>query len=169
MTFRKILLLILLNVCLLGACGSNEKKDHSGANKHINTFKNDKLVTKNVTVKIKEMFIINNRVSNKKEIVFEFEIKRTGGKQIVPTTFFLSNFYIEQDSKQLVTGFAANTMTKYDKSVDNGQRVVKSGQTLESIISYELEGEQSVKIQAFEKSKNIDLSSLKTVNHPVKP
>jgi len=153
--------LILLSMLILSSCGHNT--EHSKGE-----FQNNVLVTNNATVKIKEIFIIDNKESEKREVVFKFEIKRTGSKQVVPSTFFLANFNIEQGSEQLVTGFGANTIRKFDELVVNNHKVVKSGETVEGIISYELENRKKLKIKASREYETLDVTSLKRYDYAAK-
>lgn len=107
---RRLLGLVLASTLILGACSAGDKKMNSDNKSSVDEnkaqFKNDTLVLDQAVLKIKDVFLINdkdNKKSNKKLIAFKYEVKsKVDDDKITATNVWIASMSATQDSKNTV-------------------------------------------------------------------
>ncbi|UXS21215.1 DUF5067 domain-containing protein [Staphylococcus delphini] len=177
---KRLTLLLFTSLLVLSACGNNKKeevtKQETKVNENKPQFTNDTLVIDDAVLKIKDTFIINDKDSGKKSIVFKYEVKSKSGREnVVPNTIFMAGFTVLQDTEnsiaELDTGTTPNT-GKYEEWSKHAYDTIKKGKSAKGIIGYELENDNKVTLKATKGiggkklgEKEIDLSKLKTIDY----
>lgn len=178
---RKLLGLVLASTLILGACGSSgDKKESNGAKTSVDEtkvqFKNDTLVLDDAVLKIKDIFIVNDKDEKTKNIAFKYEVtNKSGSEDVDPNTVFMAGFTVNQGTDnsiaKLETGTALTT-GKYKEWAKHAHDTVKKGKTAKGIIGYKLQNDNKVILKASQGiagkelgEKEIDISKLKTVDY----
>ncbi|MEB7451239.1 DUF5067 domain-containing protein [Staphylococcus chromogenes] len=176
---KRLMFLLLASILVLSACGNekrSETKQETKVNEDEPQFTNDTLVIDDAVLKIKDTFIVNDKDSGKKSIVFKYEVKSKSGKEnVAPNTIFMAGFTVLQDTEnsiaELDAGKTPNT-GKYEEWSKHAYDTIKKGKSAKGIIGYELENNNKVTLKATKGiggkelgEKEIDLSKLKTVDY----
>lgn len=141
-------------------------------------FTNDTLVLDQAVLKIKDIFLVNDKDldNGKKLLAFKYEVKsKDGDEQITPMNVWIASMETTQDSEntesKLEVGPTPNT-GKFEEWDKHNNDVIKKGKTAKGIITYELENDKQVTLKATKGTegkklgtKKIDISKLKTVDY----
>ncbi|MDA3746998.1 DUF5067 domain-containing protein [Staphylococcus aureus] len=182
---RRLLGLVLASTLILGACSAGDKKINSDNKSSVDEnkaqFKNDTLVLDQAVLKIKDVFLINdkdNKKSNKKLIAFKYEVKsKVDDDKITATNVWIASMSATQDSKNTVNklemDITPNTGKLGEWSKHNFDKIKKGG-TAKGLVTYQLQNDNEVTLHATKGSediklgtKKIDISKLKTVDYSV--
>ncbi|QDX63468.1 DUF5067 domain-containing protein [Staphylococcus pseudintermedius] len=176
---KRLMFLLFASILVLSACGNekgSETKQESKVNEDKPQFTNDTLVIDDAVLKIKDTFIVNDKDSGKKSVVFKYEVKSKSGREnVAPNTIFMAGFTVLQDTEnsiaELDVGTTPNT-GKYEEWSKHAYDTIKKGKSAKGIIGYELENNNKVTLKATKGiggkelgGKEIDLSKLKTVDY----
>ncbi|EGQ0375715.1 DUF5067 domain-containing protein [Staphylococcus pseudintermedius] len=176
---KRLMFLLFASILVLSACGNekgSETKQESKVNEDKPQFTNDTLVIDDAVLKIKDTFIVNDKDSGKKSVVFKYEVKSKSGREnVAPNTIFMAGFTVLQDTEnsiaELNVGTTPNT-GKYEEWSKHAYDTIKKGKSAKGIIGYELENNNKVTLKATKGiggkelgEKEIDLSKLKTVDY----
>lgn len=176
---KKILFVLFASLLVLSACGNekgSETKQETKVNEDEPQFTNDTLVIDDAVLKIKDTFIVNDKDSGKKSIVFKYEVKSKSGREnVAPNTIFMAGFTVLQDTENSIAELDAGTTPntgKYEEWSKHAYDTIKKGKSAKGIIGYELENNNKVTLKATKGiggkelgEKEIDLSKLKTVDY----
>uniref|UniRef100_A0AB39C7K5 Terminase large subunit n=1 Tax=Staphylococcus phage Pel11 TaxID=3235046 RepID=A0AB39C7K5_9CAUD len=176
---KKILFVLFASILVLSACGNekgSETKQETKVNEDEPQFTNDTLVIDDAVLKIKDTFIVNDKDSGKKSIVFKYEVKSKSGREnVAPNTIFMAGFTVLQDTENSIAELDAGTTPntgKYEEWSKHAYDTIKKGKSAKGIIGYELENNNKVTLKATKGiggkelgEKEIDLSKLKTVDY----
>nr|WP_263312903.1 DUF5067 domain-containing protein [Mammaliicoccus sp. Marseille-Q6498] len=184
---KKPAILLLSSLLVLGGCDQKEESKEKTETKEksdekVNTnkvqFKNDTVVIEDGYYTIKEVFILNDKDTNKKNIVFKILATNKTDKNISPSTLFMATTSIFQDDE--------NTETKLDPSIsaneddykewkEHTHDNIKKGKEAKGIMTYELKSKNDVivKFRQGISGKNLGekkykLSDLKEVDYSMK-
>lgn len=173
---KKVLILILSCLLVLGACGNGNKKE-SSVNENKPQFKNDTLVLDQAVLYIKDAFIIKNTETGKKEIAFKYEVKnKTDKEEITPSSVWTAGVTAKQDEgntdSDLDTGMTVADGGKYKEWLEHYNDTIKKGKKAKGLATYQLKNDNKVVLH-FTKgiggdklgTKEYDLSKLKTVDY----
>ncbi|EGQ3295196.1 DUF5067 domain-containing protein [Staphylococcus pseudintermedius] len=176
---KRLMFLLFASILVLSACGNekgSETKQETKVNEDKPQFTNDTLVIDDAILKIKDTFIVNDKDSGKKSVVFKYEVKSKSGREnVAPNTIFMAGFTVLQDTEnsmaELDTGTTPNT-GKYEEWSKHAYDTIKKGKSAKGIIGYELENDNKVTLKATKGiggkelgEKEIILSKLKTVDY----
>ncbi|MFB2031001.1 DUF5067 domain-containing protein, partial [Staphylococcus aureus] len=183
---RRLLGLILASTLILGACGSdgNEKESNdskTSVDENKAQFKNDTLVLDQAVLKIKDVFLINdkdNQKSKKKLIAFKYEVKsKVDDDKITPINVWIASMSATQDSKDTVNKLEMDITPNTGKLGEWNKHSfdkIKKGGTAKGLVTYQLQNDNEVTLHATKGSedkklgtKKIDISKLKTVDYSV--
>lgn len=176
---KRLMFLLLASILVLSACGNekrSETKQETKVNEDEPQFTNDTLVIDDAVLKIKDTFIVNDKDSGKKSIVFKYEVKSKSGKEnVAPNTIFVAGFTVLQDTENSIAELDAGTTPntgKYEEWSKHAYDTIKKGKSAKGIIGYELENNNKVTLKATKGiggkelgEKEIDLSKLKTIDY----
>ncbi|HBB6316570.1 TPA: DUF5067 domain-containing protein [Escherichia coli] len=177
---KRLLFLLFTSILVLSACGDNEKKVENKQENKINEnkpqFTNDTLVIDDAVLKIKDTFIVNDKDSGKKSVVFKYEVKSKSGREnVAPNTIFMAGFTVLQDTENSIAELDAGTTPNtgnYEEWSKHAYDTIKKGKTAKGIMGYELQNDNKVTLKATKGvggkklgEKVIDLSKLKTVDY----
>ncbi|MEJ7541938.1 DUF5067 domain-containing protein [Staphylococcus intermedius] len=177
---KRLMFLLYASLLVLSACGNdkkeNETKQETKVNEDKPQFTNDTLVIDDAVLKIKDTFIVNDKDSGKKSVVFKYEVKSKSGREnVAPNTIFIAGFTVLQDTEnslaKLETGTTPTT-GEFEEWSQHAHDMVKKGKTAKGILGYELENDNNITLKATKGiggkklgEKEIDLSKLKTVDY----
>ena len=177
---KKVLFILLSCFLVLGACSNNDSnsKKTTSVDENKVQFTNDTLVLDQAVLKIKDIFLVNDKDSDngKKLLAFKYEVKsKDGDEQITPMNVWIASMETTQDSEntesKLEVGPTPNT-GKFEEWDKHNNDVIKKGKTAKGIITYELENDKQVTLKATKGTegkklgiKKIDISKLKTVDY----
>ncbi|REI04030.1 DUF5067 domain-containing protein [Staphylococcus felis] len=177
---KRILVLLFASILVLSACGNdkkgNETKQETNVNEDKPQFTNDTLVIDDAVLQIKDTFIVKDKDSGKKSVVFKYDVKsKSGSENVTPNTVFMAAFKVLQDTEnsiaELEVGTTPNT-GDYEGWSKHAYDTIKKGKTAKGIIGYEIENDNKVTLKATKGidgkklgEKEIDLSKLKTVDY----
>ncbi|HHC5413936.1 TPA: DUF5067 domain-containing protein [Staphylococcus aureus] len=183
---KRLLGLLLASTLVLGACGSDGNKKESNYSKtsvdeNKAQFKNDTLVLDQVVLKIKDVFLINdkdNKKSKKKLIAFKYEVKsKVDDDKITSTNVWIASMSATQDSKDTVNKLEMDITPNTGKLGEWNKHSfdkIKKGGTAKGLVTYQLQNDNEVTLHATKGSedkklgtKKIDISKLKTVDYSV--
>ncbi|HDI7625755.1 DUF5067 domain-containing protein [Staphylococcus aureus] len=183
---RRLLGLILASTLILGACGSSgDKKESNDEKTSVDEnkvqFKNDTLVLDQAVLKIKDVFLINdkdNKKSKKKLIAFKYEVKsKVDDDKITSTNVWIASMSATQDSKDTVNKLEMDITPNTGKLGEWNKHSfdkIKKGGTAKGLVTYQLQNDNEVTLHATKGSedkklgtKKIDISKLKTVDYSV--
>ncbi|WP_019165841.1 DUF5067 domain-containing protein [Staphylococcus delphini] len=177
---KRLMFLLFASLLVLSACGNDKKgsetKQETKVNEDKPQFTNDTLVIDDAVLKIKDTFIVNDKDSGKKSIVFKYEVKSKSGREnVAPNTIFMAGFTVLQDTENSIAELDAGTTPntgKYEEWSKHAYDTIKKGKSAKGIIGYELENNNKVTLKATKGiggkelgEKEIDLSKLKTVDY----
>lgn len=176
---KRLMFLLFASILVLSACGNekgSETKQETKVNEDEPQFTNDTLVIDDAVLKIKDTFIVNDKDSGKKSIVFKYEVKSKSGREnVAPNTIFMAGITVLQDTKNSIAELDAGTTPntgKYEEWSKHAYDTIKKGKSAKGIIGYELENNNKVTLKATKGiggkelgEKEIDLSKLKTVDY----
>lgn len=176
---KRLMFLLFASILVLSACGNekgSETKQETKVNEDEPQFTNDTLVIDDAVLKIKDTFIVNDKDSGKKSIVFKYEVKSKSGREnVAPNTIFMAGFTVLQDTENSIAELDAGTTPntgKYEEWSKHAYDTIKKGKSAKGIIGYELENNNKVTLKATKGiggkelgEKEIDLSKLKTVDY----
>ncbi|WP_194750379.1 DUF5067 domain-containing protein [Staphylococcus chromogenes] len=176
---KRLMFLLFASILVLSACGNekgSETKQETKVNEDEPQFTNDTLVIDDAVLKIKDTFIVNDKDSGKKSIVFKYEVKSKSGREnVAPNTIFMAGFTVLQDTENSLAELDAGTTPntgKYEEWSKHAYDTIKKGKSAKGIIGYELENNNKVTLKATKGiggkelgEKEIDLSKLKTVDY----
>ncbi|MEB6241497.1 DUF5067 domain-containing protein [Staphylococcus gallinarum] len=172
---KKVLVLLLASFLVLAACGNSSNKS-SSIDENKPQFKNDVLVIDDAVLTIKDTFLVNDKLSDKKLLAFKYEVKnKTDKEEITPINVWVATMTATQDSKntvnQLEVGTTPNT-GKYEKWDKHSQDAIKKNKKAKGIITYELENNNTVDLKGTKGvdgktlgTKKINIKDLKTVDY----
>lgn len=177
---KKVLFILLSCFLVLGACSNNDSnsKKTTSVDENKVQFTNDTLVLDQAVLKIKDIFLVNDKDldNGKKLLAFKYEVKsKDGDEQITPMNVWIASMETTQDSEntesKLEVGPTPNT-GKFEEWDKHNNDVIKKGKTAKGIITYELENDKQVTLKATKGTegkklgtKKIDISKLKTVDY----
>lgn len=178
---KKVLYLIFASLLVLGACGNNNSDKQNDKETSINEnkpqFKNDTLVLDQAVLKIKDVFIVKNAETNKKEIAIKYEVKnKTDEDEITPGNVWSAGVEVKQEESNTLSSLETGTTIlnngKYKEWLEHSEDTIKKGKTAKGLATYELKNNNKVTLK-FNKGvggkalgqKEYDLSKLKTVNY----
>lgn len=183
---KRLLGLLLASTLVLGACGSDGNKKESNDSKtsvdeNKAQFKNDTLVLDQAVLKIKDVFLINdkdNQKSKKKLIAFKYEVKsKVDDDKITPINVWIASMSATQDSKDTVNKLEMDITPNTGKLGEWNKHSfdkIKKGGTAKGLVTYQLQNDNEVTLHATKGSedkklgtKKIDISKLKTVDYSV--
>ncbi|EYM38273.1 hypothetical protein V722_02672, partial [Staphylococcus aureus W45421] len=183
---KRLLGLLLASTLVLGACGSDGNKKESNDSKtsvdeNKAQFKNDTLVLDQAVLKIKDVFLINdkdNKKSKKKLIAFKYEVKsKVDDDKITSTNVWIASMSATQDSKDTVNKLEMDITPNTGKLGEWNKHSfdkIKKGGIAKGLVTYQLQNDNEVTLHATKGSedkklgtKKIDISKLKTVDYSV--
>lgn len=184
---KKSAILLLSSLLVLGGCNQKEDSKEKTETKEksdekVNTnkvqFTNDTVVIDDGYYTIKDVFILNNKDTNKKNIAFKFLATKKTDKDISPSTLFMATASIHQDDENTETkldvGISPNE-GEYKEWSEHANDNIKKGKEVKGIMTYELNSKNDV-IVKFTKGiggkklgeKKYKLSDLKEVEYSMK-
>ncbi|MBO1202269.1 DUF5067 domain-containing protein [Staphylococcus simiae] len=194
---KKALIILFGSLLLLSAC-NNKENDSTDSSKSSDTtkstdtsksskvddnkvqFKNDTLVLKKAVLKIKNVFLVNDKDSKNKHklLAFEYEVKsKANDKAITATNVWIASLNATQDSKDTVNNLELGSTPstgKFESWRTHSHDAIKKGGTAKGIITYQLQNDKEVTLTATQGivgkklgSKKIDISKLKTVDYSI--
>lgn len=175
---KKLAGIILTSTLLLGACGNDHhesSKSESKVNENKVQFKDDTLVLEQATLKIKDVFLVNDKDTGIKSIAFKFEVKsKVDRHEITPNNVFVASIHPEQESDNSVDELDPSLTLlgdKYKEWNEHTSSKIKKGKTAKGLLTYKLNNKNDVtiKITQGDQSKKLGkktykLSELKTVD-----
>ncbi|EGQ0389763.1 DUF5067 domain-containing protein [Staphylococcus pseudintermedius] len=177
---KRLTLLLFASLLVLSACGNNKQEEGTNQETKMNEnkpqFTNDTLVIDDAVLKIKDTFIINDKDSGKKSIVFKYEVKSKSGRDnVTPNAIFMAGFTVLQDTDSSLAELNAGTTPttgKFEEWDKHSNDIIKQGKTAKGIAGYELENDRKITLKATKGvggkdlgEKEIDLSKLKTIDY----
>ncbi|HDT9019432.1 TPA: DUF5067 domain-containing protein [Staphylococcus pseudintermedius] len=177
---KRLTLLLFASLLVLSACGNNKQeegtKQETKVNENKPQFTNDTLVIDDAVLKIKDTFIINDKDSGKKSIVFKYEVKSKSGRDnVTPNAIFMAGFTVLQDTDSSLAELNVGTTPttgNFEEWDKHSNDIIKQGKTAKGIAGYELENDRKITLKATKGvggkdlgEKEIDLSKLKTIDY----
>lgn len=163
---KRLLGLVLASTLILGACGSSgDKKESNDAKTSVDEnkaqFKNDTLVLDQAVLKIKDVFLINdkdNQKSKKKLIAFKYEVKsKVDDDKITPTNVWIASMSATQDSKDTVNKLEMDITPNTGKLGEWNKHSfdkIKKGGTAKGLVTYQLQNDNEVTLHATKGSED---------------
>lgn len=177
---KKVLGLLLASTLILGACGNNTEKKQENKTESVNEnkaqFKNDTLVIDDAVLKIKDVFIVNDKNSDDRLLTFKYEVKnKTDKDEVTASNVWIASTKVEQEDSSTVNkldvGVTPST-GKYKEWFEHSDDTIKKGKTAKGIMSYTLQNDEDVTLKLYKGtedkelgSKKIKLDDLKTVDY----
>lgn len=176
---KKVLFILLSCFLVLGACSNNNSnsKKTTSVDENKVQFTNDTLVLDQAVLKTKDVFIVKNTETNKKEIAIKYEVKnKTDEDEITPGNVWSAGVEVKQEESNTLSSLETGTTIlnngKYKEWLEHSEDTIKKGKTAKGLATYELKNNNKVTLK-FNKGvggktlgqKEYDLSKLKTVNY----